>query len=89
MYQTKVYSVDPANGSASSTALTTNVWYDSRGNAIKVSSPGGLVQKVTYDGAGRPTVQYQSDGGGDSGYGDADDVAAAPAGRHADVEAGA
>ena len=30
--------------------------------------------KTAYDGAGRVTAAYQTDGGGDSGYGDADDV---------------
>ncbi len=37
-------------------------------------SPGGLVQKSRYDGAGRVTASYTMDGGGDGGYADADDV---------------
>lgn len=58
----------------SSSALTTDTWYDARGNAIKVSSPGGLVRKAAYDGAGRVTATYATDGGGDTGYADADDM---------------
>ncbi|MFM8930435.1 MAG: hypothetical protein ACKOS8_00985, partial [Gemmataceae bacterium] len=74
VYKTLTYSVDPSTGSVSSSALTTQSWYDSRGLLIKQSSPGGLVSKVSYDGAGRPTASYTTDGGGDSGYTDADDV---------------
>ena len=39
-----------------------------------VASPGGLVDKYVYDGAGRVTTSYLSDGGGDSGYSDAGTV---------------
>ena len=35
--------------------------------AIKTLAPGGLVSKTEYDGAGRPVVDYLTDGGGDSG----------------------
>jgi RHS repeat-associated protein len=73
-YQDKTFSVDPSSGSVSTNALTTNRWYDPRGLAIKTSSPGGLVVKDVYDGAGRQTVEYQTDGGGDSGYADASTV---------------
>ena len=74
VYQTKVYSVDPSNGSVSSTALTGNTWYGHRGEVIKSSQPGGLVMKSQYDGAGRLTKQFTTDGGGDSGWSDAEDV---------------
>jgi RHS repeat-associated protein len=73
-FRTKTYSVDPVTGSVSTDALTTNTWFDIRGNVIKVSSPGGLVQKVATDGVGRATTVYTTDGGGDTGYSDADDV---------------
>ncbi|MBO0698570.1 MAG: RHS repeat protein, partial [Zavarzinella sp.] len=36
--------------------------------------PGGLVTKDEFDGVGRTTKESQTDGGGDSGYSDADDV---------------
>src|SRR5262249_35904760 len=45
--------------------------YDHRGNVIKVSRPGGLVTKTTYDGAGRPTFDYQTDGYLDSTWSNA------------------
>jgi hypothetical protein len=36
--------------------------------------PGGLVTKDVYDGAGRPTIEYTSDGGGDASWSDAGNV---------------
>jgi RHS repeat-associated protein len=41
---------------------------------MKSSSPGGAISKAEFDGAGRTTKSYITDGGGDSGYSDADDV---------------
>ncbi len=73
-YRTQVYGVNPASGAVSTYALTTDVWYGRRGQVHKTASPGEAVQKASYDGAGRVTVSYLSDGGGDSGWGDADDV---------------
>ncbi len=63
VYQTRVYSVDPGSGVVSSTALTTNAYYDHRGDLIATSAPGGLWAKEQYDGAGRVTVTYTTDGG--------------------------
>jgi len=83
-YQTSVYNVtytldgnadpDTATVGSGSNALDTGYWYDSRGNLIKTSNSGGLIIKSTYDGLNRLSIQYASDGGSDSGYGDADDV---------------
>ena len=73
-YRTDTYSVNPSSGSVGSDTLYSLTWFDSRGQVIKTLSPGGLVQKLSYDGAGRTTVAYTTDGGGDSGYSDADDV---------------
>ncbi len=73
-YLSQMYSVDPATGTVGANTLKENAWYDSRGNLIKVSSPGGLVQKTKYDGAWRETVQYVTDGGGDTAYADASTV---------------
>jgi RHS repeat-associated protein len=70
-YQTTVYSVNPSTGAVSSTGLVTNTWFDHRGEVVKVSQPGGLVQKSAYDGAGRQMVQYTTDGGGDTSWSDA------------------
>ena len=74
VYQSLTYSVDPSSGSVSSSALVTQFWFDPRGLVIKQSSPGGLVTKLTHDGARRNTVQQTTDGGGDTAYTDADDV---------------
>src|SRR5262249_10668968 len=72
-YAAQSYFVNPSNGTVTTTnnSLATNFWYDRRGERIKTSQPGGLVQKTKYDGAGRPVAQYTSDGGGDSTWGDA------------------
>src|SRR5262249_41548788 len=40
----------------------------------KTAAPGGLVEKYQYDGAGRVTAAYTSDGGGDSSWADAGNV---------------
>ena len=74
VYRAEAYSVDPASGSVGSNTLKADTWYDARGLVIKTAAPGGLVTKAAYDGAGRTTAVYLSDGGGDSGYADADDV---------------
>jgi RHS repeat-associated protein len=74
VYQSKTFSVDPSSGSVSSNALQSDIWRDLRGQTIKSKQPGGLVSKGTYDGLGRTTKSSVTDGGGDTGYGDADDV---------------
>jgi hypothetical protein len=74
VYQAKTFSVDQSSGSVSSNALATNTWYDRRGLTIKQTGPGGLVSKTAYNGLGWVTAGYVTDGGGDSGYSDADDV---------------
>ena len=73
-YRTLTYSVDPSSGTVSSNSLATNVWYDAKGLVEKQSGPGGLVTKLLHDGPGRVTKTYTTDGGGDTAYGDADDV---------------
>ena len=73
-YRTLTYSVDQSSGTVSTNALATHIWLDARGLVVKESAPGGLVTKYLHDGAGRQTKTYLTDGGGDTGYGDADDV---------------
>jgi RHS repeat-associated protein len=63
VYQTNTYDVNQTNGAISTNSLTTNTFYDHRGNVIEESDPGGLVTKTRYDGAGRPVVEYATDGG--------------------------
>jgi RHS repeat-associated protein len=74
VYQTTVYSINPSTGAVSSTGLVTNSWFNRRGEVVKVSEPGGLVTKSAFDGAGRPTVQDTTDGGGDTSWSDAVNV---------------
>ena len=70
-FRTHVFSVSPTTGAVSADSLTSESWFDARGLTAKSSAPGGLVQKMTYDGAGRLTASYVSDGGGDTTYADA------------------
>src|SRR5262249_44488700 len=63
-YQSLVYDVNPVTGAVSSTALTTNNYYDHRGEEMAVSAPGGLWTKRQYDGARRATLRYSTDGAG-------------------------
>jgi RHS repeat-associated protein len=74
VYQTQVGKVDPVNGGSPSAFLTTNIWYNHRGDVLKTSAPGGLVTKLAYDGVERVTTQYTSDGGGDTSWSDAGNV---------------
>jgi RHS repeat-associated protein len=71
VYQTQQYDVNPSSGSVSTYALTTNLYYNHRGELIEESDPGGLVAKKTYDGAGRLTVEYTTDGGSGTGWSNA------------------
>jgi RHS repeat-associated protein len=73
VYQRAVSVIDQNTGAVVAT-LTTNTWYDHRGNPIKVQSPSGLVTKSQYDGADRMTLQSTTDGGGDSTWADAANV---------------
>ncbi|HLJ97197.1 MAG TPA: RHS repeat-associated core domain-containing protein [Gemmataceae bacterium] len=75
LFQTNMFSVDPNDGTVSLASLTTSSWYDHRGNVIKRVSPGGLVTKNQYDGAGMLVATYQTDGQGDATWADAGSVA--------------
>src|SRR5262249_35909135 len=61
-YQTLVSDVNQSTGAVSSTSLTTNTYYNHRGEVIETSDPGGLVSKSLYDGAGRVIEEYSTDG---------------------------
>ncbi len=63
VYQSNVYDVNPQTGAVSTNSLTTNYYYDHRGEQIAQSDPGGLWTKTQYDGAGRAVTEYTSDGG--------------------------
>ncbi len=74
LYQTQVYDVNPSTGAVSSTALTTNYYYDHRGNLMAESDPGGLWTKSVYDGADRDVMDYTTDGAGGTTWADAGSV---------------
>jgi YD repeat-containing protein len=70
-YQGRVYETDTyrvaTDGTILLTPLATDNWYNHRGLLVKTSAPGGLVQKMSYDGAGRETFVFTTDGAGDNG----------------------
>jgi len=74
-FRSHVFLVDQTTGAISSGSLTSESFFDQRGTLIKSLTPGGLVSKVQIDGAGRVIKSFTTDGGGDSGWADADDVA--------------
>ena len=75
VYQTQTFEVNQSSGSVSSSALTTNYYRDLVGNVIAESDPGGLWTKTKFDGAGRPTFVYITDGAGGTTYAEASSVA--------------
>ncbi|HUO09004.1 MAG TPA: RHS repeat-associated core domain-containing protein [Phycisphaerae bacterium] len=74
VYQTQTYSVDQSNGTLSYYTLKANNFYDHRGNLIAAYSPGGIVKKNVYDGAGRLSKTYTTDGATDNGWASASTV---------------
>jgi YD repeat-containing protein len=54
--------------------LTTNDYYDADGRLIAKSAPGGVWTKTVYDGAGRPTYVYTTDGAAGTTYTEASAV---------------
>jgi len=62
VYREQVYSIDQSSGTVGSD-LTTDTFYDHRGNVIATFAAGGLVTKYAYDGAGRLSNEYTTDGG--------------------------
>ena len=75
VYQTQLYDVNPTTGAISTTALTTNDYYDHRGDRIAESDPGGLWSKSQFDGAGRDVMDYITDGTGGTTWAAAGSVA--------------
>jgi len=76
VYRTQLFEIDPADGTEGR-SLATDSWHDTRGNVIKVLSPGGLVEKSAFDGAGRLVQASFTDGGGDPAPGAAGNWASA------------
>ncbi|MGD9789023.1 MAG: hypothetical protein AB7Q00_07955 [Phycisphaerales bacterium] len=73
VYKTVTHEIDESDGSDDDT-LTTYMWYDSVGRAIKSKGPSGI-HKTIYDRIGRPTSRFAiADDGGETSYTDMDDV---------------
>ena len=73
----KTYSVDPTTGTVSTNALTTQRLVQPSRPSSKQSNPGGRrsgQESAIYDGAGRETISYVTDGGGDTTWTDAGNV---------------
>jgi RHS repeat-associated protein len=75
VYQTQTFGVNSSTGAVSTNALTTNDYYDHRGDLIAESMPGGQWTKMQYDGAGREVMSYTTDGGGGATWAAASTVA--------------
>ncbi|MBY0526198.1 MAG: hypothetical protein K2R98_22580 [Gemmataceae bacterium] len=73
-FQSHVFLVDQSTGAVSTTSLTSNVFFDPRGNVIASIMPGGLANKYQIDGAGRTVKNFTTDAGGDSSWADASNV---------------
>jgi hypothetical protein len=74
-YLEKTFSVDQTNGTISTNALSTNDWFNHRGLRIEESLPGGLIQKMAYNGAGWLIKSYSTDGAGGTSWSSASSVA--------------
>src|SRR5262249_5128775 len=71
-FKTTTYSVDPSTHTFSTVSTYTIVsqsWFDQRGETLASYTSGGAMRKMNYDGAGRMTISYTTDGGavGNSG----------------------
>ncbi len=62
-YLQQQYDINQSTGAlVTSTPLSTNMFHDHRGNVVETSNPGGLVDKMQFDGAHRVIKDSQSDG---------------------------
>jgi len=75
VYEQSIYDVNPSTGAVGTYTLNTLTWCDPNGHVIETQAPGGLVTKDTYDGAGRKTAEYTTDGAGGTSYAAASSVA--------------
>ncbi len=70
-YRTDSYAANQTTGALAAVPLTEQVWYDLRGLAVKTQSADGRVSKWQYDGLGRVTADFLTDGGGDATWDEA------------------
>ena len=62
-FRTTTFSVNPDDGTISSTGIVSNTWYDLCGDIIGTQTSGGAATKMSYDGASREVMTYTTDGG--------------------------
>jgi RHS repeat-associated protein len=75
VYQSITFGVDPTTGLVGN-SLTSNIWYDAAGNALKNQPAGAQTfTKSVYDGIGRMTIRYTGYNLTDSSYANASSVA--------------
>ena len=74
VYQTNTFDVNPTTGAVSTNSLTTNFYFDHRGDQVAESDPGGLWTKDVYDGAERLVMEYTTDGAGGTSWAAASSV---------------
>lgn len=71
VFRTKVYAVDPSNGSVGN-SLSNDFWYDARGQTMKTKLAGSSkLNKFTYNGMGWLLKQYQTYNAADDTYAEA------------------
>lgn len=71
VYREEFYGVNSATGALTTTPTVTQYWFSGRGERVKTLHPGGFVEKFRFDGAGRLTGLFGTDGGGDGNAVDA------------------
>ena len=75
VYQTSVFGVNPITGTETGDSQVTSDYHDLGGDLIAERAATGLWTKTLYDGAGRVTSAYQTDGSGGTAYAAAASVA--------------
>ena len=75
VYQTSVFGVNPITGTETGDSQVTSDYHDLGGDLVAERAPTGLWTKTLYDGAGRVTSAYQTDGSGGTAYAAAASVA--------------
>ena len=69
VYQTSVFGVNPITGTETGDSQVTSDYHDLGGDLVAERAPTGLWTKTLYDGAGRVTSAYQTDGVNATYYG--------------------
>jgi RHS repeat-associated protein len=71
VYQSQTFNVNQSTGAVASTPMTTQTYYDHRGDVVAQVGPSGTWTKDVYDGADRLTFAYTTDGAGGASWANA------------------